>query len=129
MRIRVTLDGEEQLYRRLRRLSEEEFIEACKETTTYLRNRARVHTPVKEGKLRNSLRQEMPAHGKDGVVGFTREYAPHVEYGHRQTPGRFVPAIGKRLKARFVQGRYYLKAAVEETRPKFKEILRRKLEE
>ena len=25
-------------------------------------------------------------------------YASYVEFGHRQTPGRFVPAIGKRLK-------------------------------
>ncbi len=23
---------------------------------------------------------------------------PYVEYGHRQEPGRYVPAIGKRLK-------------------------------
>ena len=27
------------------------------------------------------------------------EYASYVEYGHRQTPGRYVPALGKTLKA------------------------------
>ena len=26
------------------------------------------------------------------------EYASYVEYGHVQTPGRYVPALGKRLK-------------------------------
>ncbi len=123
MRIRIEIGGVEILYKKLKEKSESDLIEACKETTTYLRNRARAHTPVKEGKLRNSLRQEMPAIGKDGVVGYIREYAPHVEYGHRQTPGRYVPAIGARLKASFVQGRYYLKAAVDDTRPEFREIL------
>ena len=36
------------------------------------------------------------------------EYASYVEFGHRQTPGRFVPAIGKRLKSGWVNGQYFL---------------------
>lgn len=32
------------------------------------------------------------------------EYAEHYEYGHRQEVGKFVPAIGKRLKKSFVKG-------------------------
>ena len=32
------------------------------------------------------------------------EYAPYVEYGHRQTPGRYVPALGKSLKRAFAPG-------------------------
>lgn len=36
------------------------------------------------------------------------EYASYVEFGHRQQPGRFVPAIGKRLKAGWVNGQYFL---------------------
>lgn len=35
-------------------------------------------------------------------------YASFVEYGHRQMRGRYVPAIGKRLKASWVKGRYML---------------------
>lgn len=35
-------------------------------------------------------------------------YASYVEYGHRQTPGRFVPAIGKRLVASWVEGNHAL---------------------
>lgn len=36
------------------------------------------------------------------------EYASYVEFGHRQTPGRYVPALGKRLKASWVNGKYML---------------------
>lgn len=37
------------------------------------------------------------------------DYADHIEFGHRQKPGRYVPAIGKRLKADFVKGYYMLR--------------------
>ncbi len=37
----------------------------------------------------------------------TVEYASYVEHGHRQTPGRYVPAIGKRLKASWVEGKHF----------------------
>lgn len=36
------------------------------------------------------------------------EYASYAEFGHRQTPGRFVPAIGKQLKSGWVKGHYFL---------------------
>lgn len=35
-------------------------------------------------------------------------YASYVESGHRQTPGRYVPAIGKRLVASWVEGKHML---------------------
>lgn len=50
------------------------------------------------------------------------EYSSYVEYGHRQMPGRFVPAIGKRLKKSWVEGRHMLQISmreVEEALPKF----------
>ena len=31
-------------------------------------------------------------------------YASYVEYGHRQEPGRYVPAIDKKLKKSWVRG-------------------------
>ena len=42
------------------------------------------------------------------------EYASYVEYGHRQTPGRYVPAIGKRLKASWVNGQFFLTLSEQE---------------
>ena len=41
-------------------------------------------------------------------------YAPYVEYGHRQTPGRYVPAIGKRLVKSWVEGQHFLKISEDE---------------
>ena len=35
-------------------------------------------------------------------------YASYVEFGHRQTPGRYVPAIGKALKTGWAEGKYFL---------------------
>lgn len=45
------------------------------------------------------------------VVGTNVSYAKAVEHGHVQTPGRYVPAIGKRLVADFVEGKPYLHPA------------------
>lgn len=42
------------------------------------------------------------------------EYASYVEYGHRQRPGRYVPALGKSLKAAWVPGRYMLTISAQE---------------
>lgn len=136
MRIRVYFEGQETLVAALREKSQEDFVACCKRATIQLRNNARKNTPVAKtatykdsqgniigqhsgGGLRRSLRVTLPGNGADGEVGYTIHYAPHVEYGHRQKVGRFVPQIGKRLKASFVPGQYFLKAAVEETRPQF----------
>lgn len=44
------------------------------------------------------------------------EYASYVEYGHRQTPGRYVPALGKTLKASWVKGRFMLTISEQEVK-------------
>ena len=41
-------------------------------------------------------------------------YAEYVEYGHRQEPGRYVPAIGKRLKADWVNGQFMMTISAQE---------------
>lgn len=45
------------------------------------------------------------------------EYASYVEFGHRQTPGRYVPAIGKTLKKPWVKGRFMMRATIHEMKP------------
>lgn len=42
------------------------------------------------------------------------KYASYVEYGHRQEPGRYVPALGKRLKESWVEGKYMLTISEKE---------------
>ena len=69
----------------------------------------------------------MPSASSPGEGGYIIHYAPHVEYGHRQKIGRYVPQIGKRLKASFVPGQYLLKDAVEETRPVFQRDIKEAL--
>lgn len=41
-------------------------------------------------------------------------YASYVEFGHRQTVGRYVPALGKKLKQGWVQGRFMLTISEQE---------------
>lgn len=44
----------------------------------------------------------------------TEEYAIYVELGHRQTPGRFVPAIGKQLVNSWVPGTFMLQKSLDD---------------
>jgi len=47
------------------------------------------------------------------AIGTDVEYGPYVELGHNQKPGRYVPAIGKRLVASHVAAKPFLKPALE----------------
>ena len=69
-------------------------------------------TPVDTGELRNTSF----ANVQDYEFGYTEDYAPHVEYGHRTRGGGFVP------------GQYYLKKNVETQRPILIEDLQKAIE-
>jgi len=56
------------------------------------------------------------------------EYASYVEYGHRQTPGRYVPVLGKRLKKSWVQGRHMLQISMQEVEARLPQFLDVKLQ-
>ena len=68
-------------------------------------------TPVASGELRKSRYQ------KKDEFGYTKEYAPHVEYGHRTRGG-----------GGFVPGQYYLRSNVQAQAPIFKEDLDKEIE-
>ena len=55
-------------------------------------------------------------------------YAVYVEYGHRQTPGRFVPALGKRLKKSWVTGHFMLTKSEQEVKEELPAIIQRKMQ-
>ena len=57
------------------------------------------------------------------------EYAPYVEYGHRQTPGRYVPALGVTLKKSYVPGKYMLTLSVKELETQAPQVIERKIKE
>ena len=56
------------------------------------------------------------------------EYASYVEFGHRQTPGRYVPAIGKSLKKSWVSGQFFLTKAELELEKELPKLIEKKLE-
>ena len=55
------------------------------------------------------------------------EYASYVEYGHRQTPGRYVPALGKTLKASWVPGKFMLTISEQQVKNLAPSILNKML--
>lgn len=79
--------------------------------------RTKQKTPVDIGALRRSWQVgEVVRHGDYLEVEIYNpvEYAEFVEYGHRQEPGRYVPALGKRLKQSYVPGQYMLTLSIKE---------------
>jgi hypothetical protein len=54
-------------------------------------------------------------------------YASYVENGHRQQPGRFVPAIGKRLKKQWVDGQFMMAKSEAEVKAEIPAVLQRRL--
>lgn len=68
------------------------------------------------GTLRDAWEVTVAREGDNYMITLLnpKEYASYVEYGHRQTPGRYVPALGKTLKASWVDGKYMMTMSVQE---------------
>lgn len=77
-------------------------------------------TPVKSGSLRRQWRLTKIGYG-GGAFTVTlsngAEYASFVESGHRQKVGQYVPAIGKRLVAPWVEGSFMMRDGVKAGMP------------
>lgn len=56
------------------------------------------------------------------------DYAMYVEFGHRQTPGRYVPALGAQLKAGWVEGQFMLTISEDELSRATPQILQKKID-
>lgn len=61
------------------------------------------------------------------VIQNNVEYATYVEFGHRQTPGRYVPALGKKLKKGWVPGQFMLTISEQELEGELPKIIERKI--
>lgn len=92
-------------------------------------------TPVDTGYLRENWYVVITkvSGGYEAEIINNTNYASYVNYGHRQTPGRYVPAIGKRLKKGWVDGKFFIELSVAElrgiTQPLLEKRLREHLEE
>lgn len=76
------------------------------------------NTPVKNGTLKSGWQRENGGTFKQ-IVFNPVSYAAHVEWGHRQEVGKYIPAIGKELKTPFVKGRRMLHKGVLKVRLNF----------
>ena len=83
--------------------------------------------PVDTGRLRNSITHSQMDEDTE-VIGTNVDYAPYVELGHHQQPGRYVPAIKKRLKKSWVDGKPFLRPAVEDHLEEYREVIKKLLQ-
>lgn len=112
--IRIVFQGDEALVRKLIEKSATDFKRVEKKTILQMRDRAvksqdpsQGGTPVDSNELRLSATVSPEA----DTFGYTTDYAPHVEYGHRTLDGGFVP------------GQHMLQTNVNLQRPLFREDL------
>lgn len=105
-----------------------------------------LRTPVMTGNLRRNWRLG-PMTYSGGVwqadVSNNTEYAPYVEFGHRQTPGRFIPGYwesdrfvydpnsptGMTLRRPWVEGRHMLANSVAQVEGEVPGYVQRIVEE
>ncbi|MDO4301550.1 MAG: HK97 gp10 family phage protein [Clostridia bacterium] len=88
-------------------------------------------TPADTGFLKKnwSVVLTKTSDGYEAEIINNTNYASYVNYGHRQTPGRYVPAIGKKLKKGWVDGKFFVELSVAELRGITQPLLEKRLEE
>lgn len=81
------------------------------------------------GTLKKAWKVTIDRAGEDYVVTAVNptEYASYVEYGHRQEPGRYVRALGLRLKASWVPGKFMMTLSVRDVEKVMPRIIEREL--
>ncbi len=126
MSIDITLDADD-FTAKLTDLQELRVDTAIKRVVNEVAEHLRATTPKDTSELVGSIRQSVK--GGEGEIGYTKEYAPHVEYGHRQNVGQYVPKLGKRLKAPFVEGQHFFSREMEATRRVLKKRIQDLLKE
>lgn len=114
--IKMSIEGIPALEKELQRLNSIRFEAVEKKQLTQMLNRARQAggTPVSTEKTRpggphGELR--LSSSTTKDEIGYTKEYAPHVEYGHRTIDGGFV------------QGQHFLQNNVDIQRSIYKQDL------
>lgn len=135
--------GFKDLQKNLNKLQEQQidaFVESCaKELAARLLARVIKRTPVgqyskESGKTGGTLRRgwtigEIKKNGNFYKIEIINpvEYGSYVEYGHRQEVGRYVPALGKKLKRAWVEGKHMMTISEEEIETIAPKVLENKL--
>lgn len=107
--------------------------------TTRLLRKTKKRTPYITGDLRRAWKvdKQVTVRGNAYTLNLyndvksrenaTVNYSPYVEFGHRQEVGRYIPAIGKKLKEPWVEGRHMLRDSTKELEGQIDGILKRQL--
>ncbi len=112
--------GIETLVDQLQKKSETDFKKVEAKNLLEMRNRAVSSQSPSSGGTpvdKNELRQSVGVDLNNGIMGYTKDYAPHVEHGHRLKNGGYV------------SGQYYLQSNVNIQQPIFKQDLISKMKE
>lgn len=113
----IEWDGINELARALKAKSSIDFDEVSKKSirSIYKRSQRAGGTPVGNYSGGGQLRMSASYRGEE--IGYIKDYAPHVEYGHRTRNGGYVP------------GQYYLKGNVDKEKSLYKKRLKEALRE
>ena len=97
MSIKITIDLSEflRVWKEKTDALKEAIRRGLEEAGALAKSEIESRAPVRTGALRSSV--VVDVEGNTATVGPAATYAPYVEFGTRASPGRYVPAIGKRL--------------------------------
>lgn len=134
-KIKVQFDGLKEFQKIIEEMEKENeqlMIDTIKELAARLLRKVIKRTPSDTGNLRrNWTVSDVRKNGENYEIEVSNsaEYASYVEFGHRQTPGRFVPAIGKRLKKSWVKGKFMLTISENELQKQAPAVIEKKITE
>jgi hypothetical protein len=134
-KIKVQFDGLKEFKKIIEEMEKEKeqlMIDTIKELAARLLCKVIKRTPSDTGNLRrNWTVSDVRKNGENYEIEVSNstEYASYVEFGHRQTPGRFVPAIGKRLKKSWVKGKFMLTISENELQKQAPAVIEKKITE
>ena len=134
-KIKVQFDGLKEFQKIIEEMEKEKeqlMIDTIKELAARLLRKVIKRTPSDTGNLRrNWTVSDVRKNGENYEIEVSNsaEYASYVEFGHRQTPGRFVPAMGKRLKKSWVKGKFMLTISENELQKQAPAVIEKKITE
>lgn len=134
-KIKVQFDGLKEFQKIIEEMEKEKeqlMIDTIKELAARLLRKVIKRTPSDTGNLRrNWTVSDVRKNGENYEIEVSNsaEYAGYVEFGHRQKPGRFVPAIGKRLKKSWVKGKFMLTISESELQKQAPAVIEKKITE
>ena len=134
-KIKVQFNGLKEFQKIIEEMEKEKeqlMVDTIKELAGRLLRKVIKRTPSDTGNLRrNWTVSDVRKNGENYEIEVSNsaEYASYVEFGHRQTPGRFVPAIGKRLKKSWVKGKFMLTISESELQKQAPAVIEKKITE